>query len=200
MRKENPTRRQQDRREYRETGEEERFWIPITALPITYCLFAPLHTRNSTCLLLPVPPFHPLASLTFYTSLYQCTFFRLILLLPSYTRAISPYPLIHSHLSSAIRSAIRSFLASALFTHPLHLLIAPPFTSPHSLQKRCQLASKSETLVGSESTHTYFTRPSVPLRVIGRYSNPIELDSLPKVVAACKSLILHPPWVFETCP
>lgn len=151
---------------------QDRFWIPITALPITHRLFAPLHTRNSTCLVL---PFHPLVSLTFYTSLYQCTLFFLILLLPSSTRAISPYPFIRSHLSSAIRSALR---LCPLLTHPLHLLlIAPPFTSPHSLQKRCQSASKSETLVGSESTHTYCTRPSVPLRVTGRYSNPIELDS-----------------------
>lgn len=95
------------------------------------------------------------------TPLHQCTLFFLIPLLSAYEGWARDYPYPANPLSDQL-SARFSFLASSLLPHP------PP-TSTHCsllrfpsliLQKRCQSASKSETLVRSESTHTYCTRPA----------------------------------------
>lgn len=142
--------------------EKERIsisrYLDITALPITYCLFAPLRARNSTCLTCLTSPTCPLYTFYIYTTpppVHSLLSYSTSL----HLRGLGTGPSLSS--KSAIRSALPSSFASSLLPHPptsthCSLLRFPSLI----LQKRCQSASKSETLVRSESTHTYCTRPA----------------------------------------
>lgn len=109
-------------------------YLDITALPITYCLFAPLRARNSTCLTCLASPTCPLY--TFYISTP-----------PPSTSALSSFlfhfspPTRAGHgtiLILQIRYPISSPLVSRFsplpssLIPPPHLLIAPSSASPHS--------------------------------------------------------------------